>query len=342
MRYKSHCVLFFVSFCIYRNIVRFHQMWYTGIVSRMVDTVFLMDERMPMNDYILSCGSTVDLTNQQMEARNLRYISFHVLLDGREYADDLWHSISPEEFYQKMIAGADTKTSQATAAEYISYFERLLSEGKDILHIEFSSGLSGAWNSAGVAIEELREKYPDRRIYLVDSLAASSGYGLLMETLADLREGGTSIEDAYHWIEENKLRLQHWFFSTDLSFYIKGGRISKTAGMVGTLLHICPLLNVDAAGRLIPREKLHGKKKVIQRIVHMMEQYAENGTEYSGKCYISHSLCPQDAAAVAALIEEKFPKLDGKVQIYPVGTTIGSHTGPGTLALFFWGDIRTD
>lgn len=295
-----------------------------------------------MNDYILSCGSTVDLTNQQMEARNLRYISFHVLLDGKEYTDDMWRSISPEEFYQKMLDGADTKTSQATVAEYVAYFEQLLAQGKDILHIEFSSGLSGAWNSAEVAIEELREKYPAQKIYLVDSLAASSGYGLLMETLADLRDSGKSITEVYHWAEENKLRLQHWFFSTDLTFYIRGGRISKAAGMVGTLLNICPLLHVDTAGRLTPREKLRGKKKVIHRIVQMMEQYAENGTAYSGKCYLCHSVCPEDAAAVAALVEEKFPNLQGNVQIYPVGTTIGSHTGPGTLALFFWGDTRTD
>ena len=226
--------------------------------------------------------------------------------------------------------------------EYTEYFEQLLQEGKDILHVEFSSGLSGSYNSARLVVEDLKEKYPDRKIYLVDSLAASSGYGLIMETLADMRDAGKSVEELYQWIEENRLRMHHWFFSTDLTFYIKGGRISKTAGAVGTLLGICPLLNMDNLGRLQPREKIRTKKKVIRRIVEMMEAHAQDGTEYSGKCYICQSACLDDAKAVAALVEEKFPKLQGKVEIYPIGATIGSHTGPGTVALFFWGDERKD
>ena len=295
-----------------------------------------------MNDYILSCSSTADLTKKQMDQRDIHYVCFHFLLDGHDYADDMGQSLSSEELFQRMTAGAETQTSQVPLAEYIQYFEKLLQEGKDILHIEFSSGLSGSYNSALLATQELAEKYPERKIYVVDSLAASSGYGLIMETLADMRDSGKSIEELYHWIENNKLHMHHWFFSTDLTFYVKGGRISKTAGMVGSILNICPLLNVDNVGKLNPREKLRGKKKVIQRIVEMMEQHAENGLNYSGKCYICHSVCPEDATTVAALVEKKFPHLQEKVQIYPIGATIGSHTGPGTLALFFWGDERKD
>ena len=295
-----------------------------------------------MSNYILSCSSTADLTYEQMKKRNIEYVCFHFTLDGREFADDMGQSVSTEELYEKMTAGADVKTSQVPLAEYLQYFERLLQQGKDVLHVEFSSGLSGSCNSARLAVEELAEKYQHNKIYIVDSLAASSGYGLIMETLADLRDAGKSAEEAYQWIEDNKLRMQHWFFSTDLSFYIKGGRISKTAGMVGTLLNICPLLNVDSMGKLRPREKLRGKKRAIQRIVEMMTTHAEGGLDYCGKCYICHSVCLDDAQAVAALVEEQFPKLDGKVQIYPIGATIGSHTGPGTVALFFWGDQRED
>ena len=295
-----------------------------------------------MSDYILSCSSTVDLTGKQMEERDLRYVCFHFSLDGEEHADDMGKSISTEEMYRRMCDGAEAKTSQVTVNEYQEYFEALLKEGKDILHVEFSSGLSGSFNSAHLAIEELKEKYTDRKIYLVDSLAASSGYGLIMETLADMRDKGDSIEELYKWIEENKLRMQHWFFSTDLTFYIKGGRVSKTAGTVGNILNICPLLNVDNLGKLRQREKIRGKKKVIQRIVEMMEAHAEDGLAYSGKCYICNSMCIDDAKAVAAMVEEKFPKLQGKVEIYPIGATIGSHTGPGTVALFFWGDERLD
>ena len=186
------------------------------------------------------------------------------------------------------------------------------------------------------------DRYPDRKIYIADSLGASSGYGLLMETLADLRDMGKTIEDVYAWVEENKLRLHHWFFSTDLSFYIRGGRISKTAGAIATVLNICPLLNMDGEGRLTPREKIRGKKRVIQRIVEQMALHAEDGLKYHGKCHICHSLCLKDAQMVAALVEERFPCLNGKVEIFPIGTTIGSHTGPGTVALFFWGDSRVD
>lgn len=161
-----------------------------------------------------------------------------------------------------------------------------------------------------------------------------------METLADMRDSGMELDALHDWAEENKLRLQHWFFSTDLTFYIKGGRISKASGFIGTVLSICPLLNVNFEGRLIPREKIRTKKKVIERIVEQMEENAQDGTDYAGKCFISQSACMEDAQAVTARIEERFPKLRGKVEINPIGATIGSHTGPGTVALFFWGKKR--
>ena len=186
------------------------------------------------------------------------------------------------------------------------------------------------------------ERYPDRKIFVIDSLGASSGYGLLMDKIADLRDGGMAIEELLDWAEENKLRLHHWFFSTDLKFYIKGGRVSKVSGTVGQMLGICPLLNMDGYGRLIPRAKIRAKKNVIAEIVRRMELHAENGLDYSGKCYISHSAFIEDARTVAALVERRFRKLDGKVLINYVGTTIGSHTGPGTVALFFWGDSRKE
>ena len=293
-----------------------------------------------MHEYLLSCGSTADLTREQMEKRDIHYACFHFSLDGKEYQDDMGQSMAPEELYGKMVAGADVKTSQVTMAEYLDYFGSLLRQGKDVLHIDFSSGLSGSFNSARLAAQELAEQYPDRKIIVVDSLAASSGYGLIMETLADLRDGGMDIDALHAWVEENKLRMNHWFFSTDLSFYVKGGRISKTAGFIGGVLGICPLLNMDEQGHLIPRSKIRSKKKVIQEILLRMEQYADNGLDYDGKCFISQSDCYDDARALADLIEARFPKLNGKVVINYVGTTIGSHTGPGTVALFFWGRDR--
>ena len=295
-----------------------------------------------MADYVLSCCSTADITKEHFESRNISYICFHYFMDGKEYADDLGQSIPFSEFYQKMVDGADTKTSQINIQEYFEYFESFLKEGKDVLHISLSSGISGTCKSAKSAADIASEKYPDRKIYVVDSLAASSGFGLIMDKLADMRDAGASIDELRDWIEEHKLEMHHWFFSSDLTFFVKGGRVSKTAGFVGGLLGICPLLNVDFEGHLIPRAKIRSKKKVIREIVERMKENAKDGLEYADKCYMCHSACIDDAKAVAELVEQTFPKLLGKVEINDIGTTIGSHTGPGTVALFFWGKKRED
>ena len=293
-----------------------------------------------MADYILSCCSTADLAKEHFEKRDIHYICFHYTLDGVDYMDDLGQTMDMKEFYQRMTAGSETKTSQVNMGEYLDYFETFLKEGKDILHVSLSSGISSSYSSAQSAALVAQERYPERKIYIVDSLAASSGYGLLMDKLADLRDGGFDIDALRDWTEEHKLEVHHWFFSTDLTFYVKGGRVSKAAGFFGGVMGICPLLNVDYMGRLIPRAKVRGKKKVIVETVDRMMKYAKDRENYSEKSYISMSDCIDDARAVADLVEARFPKLSGKVEINWIGTTIGSHTGPGTVALFFWGDKR--
>lgn len=293
-----------------------------------------------MSDYVLSCCSTADLTAEHFAKRNISFVPFHFAIDGKEYFDDLGGSMPFEEFYEKMSRGAETRTSQVNIQEYVEYFSRILDTGKDIVHICLSSGLSGTVNSARNAALIVGERYPERRVYVVDSLGASSGYGMLVCAAADKRDEGFSAAELCEWIEERKLHLHHWFFSTDLSSYVKGGRISKAVAVFGGMLEICPLLNMDANGHLVPRAKIRTKKKVIREIVRMMEEHAEGGLDYSGKCGISHSDCYDDALTVAKLIEEKFTKLDGKVEIDWVGTAIGAHTGPGTIALYFWGDER--
>ena len=295
-----------------------------------------------MSDYVISCCSTADLSKEHFEKIDVHYCCFHYEMDGVQYLDDLGQSMDFDVFYQRMTDGAMTKTSQINADEYEEYFTQFLSQGKDILHLTLSSGISGTFNSANLAKALLEDKYPDRKIYVIDSLAASSGYGLLVDHLAAMRDSGATIDELAAWVEEHKLNLNHWFFSSDLTFFIRGGRISKAAGAVGTVLNICPLMNVDFEGRLIPRYKIRTKKKVIQAIVDKMAEQAEDGTDYSGKCFISHSACEEDAKAVAALVEERFPNLNGRVLINSIGTTIGSHTGPGTVALFFWGQKRED
>lgn len=292
--------------------------------------------------YILSCCSPADLSKEHFESRNIHYVCFHYAIDGVEYPDDLGQSIPFDEFYERMKQGADTRTAQVNVAEYVDYFVPFLEEGKDIVHVSLSSGISGTINAARNAAAILRERYPDRKIHIIDSLGASSGYGLLMDTAATKRDEGMSCDELTAWITDNRLKLHHWFFSTDLSFFVKGGRISKTSAVFGGLLEICPLMNMDNLGRLIPRFKIRTKKKVIREIVNKMEACAENGLDYNGKCYISMSACYEDARAVADLVEARFPKLNGKVVINNIGNLIGSHTGPGTVALFFWGSERTN
>lgn len=295
-----------------------------------------------MSEFVLSCCSTVDLSAEHLSSKNISYLCFNFYLDDVSYKDDLGQTISYPEFYQKMTDGADTRTSQINVEEYYEYFETFLKEGKDVLHLTLSSGLSGTYNSARIAAGELREKYPDRKLYVVDSLAASSGYGLFMDKLADLRDEGMEIDELRDWAEKNRLRLHHWFFSTDLTFYVKGGRVSKVSGWFGTALKICPLLNVDKNGKLIPRAKLRGKPAVVKAIFEKMQNFAKDRDGYNEKCYMSHSDCIDDAKAVADLVTKNYKKLDGEVEINYIGTTIGSHTGPGTVALFFWGDERED
>ncbi len=295
-----------------------------------------------MSDFILSCCSAVDLEREQMEELGISYVPFHYELGGKEYVDDLGITIPYHEFYRRMVAGEGTKTSQVNVEEFVNYFEPFLKEGKDVLHLTLSSGISGTLNSAKLAKDMLDEKYPDRRLYIVDSLAASGGYGLLMWELADMKNSGKGIDEVYEFAEKHKKELNHWFFTTDLTFFIRGGRVSKTAGFVGTMLNICPLLNVDYMGRLIPREKIRTKKKVTNRIVDIMEERAFNGKDYDGKVLITHADCYDDAKAVADLIEERFPKQKGRVRINYIGNLIGAHTGPGTVALFFWGDERVN
>ncbi len=293
-----------------------------------------------MSDYVISCCSTADLNDAHYEKRDLKKVCFHYELDGKQYMDDGTFPIT--DFYKAMEDGAITRTSQVNTEEYIDHFKKFLNEGKDILHLTLSSGISGTINSANMAADILSEEYPDRKIYIVDSYAASSGYGLLMDKLADKRDEGMGLEDLRDWAIAHRLEVNHWFFTTDLKYLVRGGRVSKAAGIVGGALKICPLLNVDFEGRLIARAKLRGKAAVIRAAANRMLECANDGSNYDGKCYISQSACREDADALIAEIEKLIPSMKGRVEVYDIGTTIGSHTGPGTVALFFWGKKRID
>lgn len=292
--------------------------------------------------YIISCCSTADLTDEQLKEKNIEYICMHFSLDGEAYRDDLGKSVSYDDFYNAMHKGAETKTSQISVGEFTEYFTPFLEQGKDILHISLSSGLSGTYNSALIAKEHLEEQFSDRKIYILDSLSGSSGYGMIVERLADLRAEGKSIDECKAWADEHTLEQIPWFFVSDLKWLIKGGRISKTAGVLGSFLQICPLITADKKGTLVPKHKIRTKKKAMAALVDKMEEVADNGLAYDAECYVCHAGCPEEGKTVASMIEERFVNLAGKIKLNRIGTTMGSHCGPGTVAIFFWGKKRTE
>ena len=290
-----------------------------------------------MGDYIISCCSTADVTEEFLKEKGIEHICFHYYLDDKAYVDDLFKSMSSKDFYGAMLDGAMTKTSQVNADEFTEYFRGFLEQGKNVIHLTLSSGISGVINSARIAAEELNEEFTDAKVVVIDSLTASSGYGLFMDKLAFLRDEGYSFDELVEWAEANVQNQNTWFFTTDLTFFIRGGRVSKISGWFGTALNICPLLNINDEGKLIPRQKCRGKKMVKKAALAAIKERIENGSDYDQNIFITHSVCYDDAREMADMIEAEFPKMKEKVSIFDIGPTIGAHTGPGTVAIGFWG-----
>lgn len=293
-----------------------------------------------MKDYKITCCSTCDISAEHLASLGIPFAKYHYIIDGVDNLDDLYTTSTPEQFYGAIDGGALPTTSQVTPEELLELWRPILNAGSDVLHIEFSSGLSGGYASATAARDEAAKLYPASKVIVVDSLAASAGYGLLVDKAAELKAGGMGIDELASWLEENKLRVRHWFFSTNLQHFKRGGRISGTAAAIGSLLKICPVMDVNNKGKLIIRKKVPGKKKAIKALYDQMCAQAEGGMGYNQKCYISHSRVIEDAGELASMIEEGFSDLNGRVEIDNIGTVIGSHTGPGCVALFYFSDSK--
>ncbi len=313
----------------------------------MLDSTTITDNtefKMPIYDipesYVICGCSTADMEESFFIKRRIPCAFFHFTLDGKNYDDNFGRSIPFDRFYEMVAEGAQPVSSQVNVAQYADLWTPYLEMGKDVLHATLSSGISGTYNSACIARDELSEKYPDRRILVVDSLSASSGFGMVLDYMADMRDEGRSIDDVYQWVLDNRNRVHHWFFSTDLTSFWRGGRISRASAFFGNTFNICPLMNVNDEGKLIPRRNVRTKKRVMDEQVREMMEHVEDGKAYKGKCFISNSACRKDAEAVAAKIVAQLPQLKDKIVINSIGTTIGTHTGPGTVALFFMGDER--
>lgn len=291
-------------------------------------------------EFQLSCESTVDLPYAYVSGRNMTVLFYSYMIDGKEYVDDMGRDESArDEFYAAIKAGKKPTTSQINTYRYTEYFRDLLEKG-NVLHIAFGSGMTPSVHHAMEAAKQLRAEFPDRKIIVVDSTCSSSGYGLLVDTAADLRDAGKSMEEIEAWVIANRKQVHHNFFVTDLTMLRRGGRVSGPAAAIATVLGICPILCLNETGHIIAHSKVRGKKAAIDATVRAMVDHAAGGKEYNGKCFISHANALEDAMTTKAKIENEFPALAGKVQIFEIGTIIASHCGPGTVALFFMGDER--
>ena len=292
------------------------------------------------SSFLLSCESTIDLPYSYANERNLPVLFYSYQVDGVDYEDDM--DRDPEalpKFYGFLAEGKLPTTAQLNEFQYETFFDNLLQQG-DVLHIAFGSGMTASVQNAMLAAEALREKYPERRLVVIDSLCSSSGYGLLVDGAADLRDAGKSLDETADWVLAHRQNVHHQFYSTELKFYRRSGRMSGAAAAIGTVLGICPIMRLDDKGRIIAYDKVRGKKNAVARTVETMKRHAEGGEAYSGKVFICHSNCPADAEATKEAVAAAFPHIDGEIRICNIGTIVASHSGPGTVAVFFFGDAR--
>lgn len=289
-----------------------------------------------MRDFIITTDTTSDLPDSYITEHNLDIHPLYYNLDGAIYGGE--HQLPAKEFYSKMKSGLMPTTMAVNPETSKEIFQKYLDKGLDILHIGFSSALSSSYNNAVLAANELLEDYPDRKIILIDSLSASLGEGLLVHKAVMLKKAGKSIDEIADWLEENKLHLCHLFTVDNLFHLQRGGRVSKASAIIGTMIHIKPILHVDNNGKLIPLQNVRGRKHSLSVLVDRMEEKIKGYEHQNDIVFISHGDALEDAKYLASLIEERLGISSFLIDY--VCPTIGSHSGPGTIALFFMGDSR--
>jgi DegV family protein with EDD domain len=289
-----------------------------------------------MSNFILMTDSSTDLPKTYYETNDVELIPIRYVLDGVEYKDDAGVSMDYKEFYARMRAGSMSTTSLINRDEYTQAFERFLSEGKDVLYISISSGISGSYQSAVGAAEELSEKYPHRKLYICDGLCASMGGAVLVHLAQKLRAAGKSIDEVRDWVEENKMNVIHLYTVDDLMFLKRSGRISSSAAVLGSLMGVKPMLDVDSNGKLRACKKMRGRRGALEGLAKWVDEFTES--DEMEVFAISHGDCEQDAMTVLNKVKEKYKIKD--VLINHIGPVIGSHSGPDTIAIFFIGKGR--
>jgi len=286
-----------------------------------------------MNDYVIFADSSFDLSKETAKEWGVPYTQLTFRFDGgEEYSND---DMPIADFYNRMRSGGVAKTAAVNTEKFADSFEELLKDGKDLLYVGFSSGLSSTYSAAMLAARTLADKYPERKIYTVDTLAASAGIALLIAYMLDKKAEGASIEEVYRFAEDMKLNVCHWFTVDNLDYLKRGGRVSPTVAFVGNLLGIKPVLHVDNEGHLINVEKARGRRASLMALADKLGKTILDGYD---KVFISHGDCIDDAKLLAGMIESKYGKKVGLIT--NVGPVIGAHSGPGTMALFFMGKER--
>lgn len=289
-----------------------------------------------MKKYIITTDTTCDLPQEYLDSHSIGLFPLYYNLNGTVYGED--NVLDPKDFYNIMRSGAMPTTMAVNPDLARKIFTRYIEEGYDVLHIAFSSALSGSCSVASTVARELCDEHPGTQIIVIDSLCASLGEGLLVHKAVTLKECGKTIDEVADWIEKHKLNLCHMFTVDDLFHLHRGGRVSKAAAIIGTLINVKPILHVDNEGRLIPLLNVRGRKKALISLVDQMEARLKDFPNQNDIFFISHGDCQEDAEFVADLVKERLGIKDSL--IHYVSPTIGAHSGPGTIALFFMGKER--
>jgi len=293
-----------------------------------------------MADYILSGESVMDLPYAHAVSRGIEVIFYKYTVEGEEHEDVMERSKEDmDKFYGFIDAGHIPSTSQINQFAYEEYFRKYLEQGKDVLHLCLSTGFTGSYQNAYNAAEELKEEFHDRKIYVIDTLCGCGGLGMYTDMVADKRDEGMGIDELYNWAMDHRLCVQHFFTNPDLSYFKRTGRLSGPTAAIATVLNIVPVMHLNGQGKLISYDKVRGKKKAYQHFVDKMKELAEGGEHYTGKCYINHARCPEDAQMIKEMMMEQLPEMQEPI-IGDIGTIIASHCGPGTISFYYVGNDR--
>lgn len=289
-----------------------------------------------MSDFLIAAASTADLPAEYFIEHDVPLISYTYTMDEKVFIDDCKDE-SRAKIYERMREGSFASTSMINSYTYYEFFKKLMDTGKNVIFLDMTRQISNSFVSASEAAEKIKKDYPNQKFYLMDTLCVSGGLGMLLHYMVKLRDEGKSFEEVIEWAEENKQKIVHWFTVNDLNFLKRGGRVSNSAAMVGTLLSIKPVLYVSDDGKLVVASKAHGRKKALQYIIDRMK---EDFTEPDGKeVFINHADCLKDAEYMRDMILETFPTVS-KVTIMSLGAVIGAHCGPGLFTVFYLGDKR--